>query len=212
MTTTEWDRPTEATETDVTLVTRGITLQAAVELSNALALVVRPTAETYARQIGARPGDPVELFWSTGVEERMLPAEISEVDEGTVLLWHLQVAGEATKSTRRRAVRVDVTLPVRMRLNNSEVAGETVDLSEAGMRALVDGWGLIPDPGTPSAVVVELGSEDPVHVTGTVVRREDRAGRWLLSLRFDGVPEQLADRLRRRVFQAMREQRARLAD
>jgi c-di-GMP-binding flagellar brake protein YcgR len=87
-----------------------------------------------------------------------------------------------------------------------------VDLSEAGMRALVDGWGLIPDPGTPSAVVVELGSEDPVHVTGTVVRREDRAGRWLLSLRFDGVPEQLADRLRRRVFQAMREQRARLAD
>jgi hypothetical protein len=212
MTTDPYERPTELSETDVTLVTRGITVQASVVLSNALALVLRPTAEAYARKVGIRPGDPVELFWSTGFEERMLPAEVNDIDDGGVLRWNLKVTGEATKSTRRKAVRADVELPVRLRMNNTEVKGETVDLSEAGMRALIDGWGLPPEPGSAAAVDVELDSGDPVRVTGTVVRQDERAGRWLLSMRFDGVPERDGDRLRKRVFQALREERARLAD
>jgi hypothetical protein len=211
MTTDPYERPTELSETDVTLVTRGITVQASVVLSNALALVLRPTAEAYARKVGIRPGDPVELFWSTGFEERMLPAEVNDIDDGGVLRWNLKVTGEATKSTRRKAVRADVELPVRLRMNNTEVKGETVDLSEAGMRALVDGWGIAPEPGTFAEVDVELGG-DVVRVHGTVVRQDERAGRWVLSLRFDNVPEKDGDRLRRRVFQALREERARLAD
>jgi hypothetical protein len=211
MTSTEFERPTEMTEADVTLVTRGITVQAKVELSNALALVIRPTAETYARTVGIKVGDPVELFWNTGFDERMLPAEISSVEDGRSLRWNLKVTGEATRSTRRKAVRANVELTVRLRLNNTEVKGETVDLSEAGMRALVDGWGIAPDPGTFAEVDVELGRE-VVRVHGTVVRQEERAGRWMLSMRFDGVPEKDGDRLRRRVFQALREERARLGD
>ena len=51
-----------------------------------------------------------------------------------------------------------------------------------------------------------------MRVHGTVVRQDERAGRWVLSMRFDGVEEKDADRLRRRVFQALREERARLND
>jgi c-di-GMP-binding flagellar brake protein YcgR len=56
------------------------------------------------------------------------------------------------------------------------------------------------------------GAADEVRVNGTVVRQDERAGRWVLSMRFDNVPEKDGDRLRRRVFQALREERARLAD
>jgi len=209
MTSTEFDRPTEMAETDVTLVTRGITVQGSVVLSNALALVIRPLAEAFARSVPARPGDPVELFWSNGFEERMLPAEVSGVEDGRTLRWHLTVTGEAARSTRRRAVRADVELPVRVRMNNSEVSGETIDLSEAGMRALLDGWGLPPEPGTAAQVDIEVDT-DLVRVRGTVVRQDERAGRWVVSMRFEDVPEKDEDRLRRRVFQALREERARL--
>jgi PilZ domain len=211
MTTTESERPTELTETDVTLVTRGITIQATVALSNALALVVRPLAEAHAREVGVKDGDPVELFWNNGFEERMLPAQVSGVDDGRALRWTLTGTGEATKSTRRRAVRADVELPVRVRMNNTEVGGVTADLSEAGMRALLDGYGLPPEPGTSASVDLEVGA-DLVRVRGTVVRQEERAGRWVVSMRFEDVPEKDQDRLRRRVFQALREERARLAD
>jgi hypothetical protein len=211
MTSTESDRPTEMSEADVTLVTRGITVQAAVELSNALALVLRPIASSYARTVGVREGDKVELFWRDAFEERMLPAEVSSIDDGDALRWNLTITGPAERSTRRKAVRADVEVPVRMRMNSTEVKGDTVDLSEAGMRALIDGWGLPPEPGTSAEIDVELDS-DLVRLHGSVVRQDERAGRWVLSVRFEGVQEKDADKLRKRVFQALREERARAKD
>jgi hypothetical protein len=211
MSPTDLDRPSETSQADVTLVTRGITVQAGVEVSNALALVIRPTAEAYARTVGVKPGDRVELFWRGEFEERMLPAEVSEVEDGDSLRWNLSVAGPAERSTRRKAVRARVEIPVRIRVRGTEVAGETVDISEAGMKAVADGWGLAPEPGTPVEVDVEVG-KDLVRVRGAIVRQEERAGRWVLSMRFDGVSEKDEDRLRRRVFQALREERARTAD
>jgi c-di-GMP-binding flagellar brake protein YcgR len=144
-------------------------------------------------------------------EERMLPAEVKDVDDGGTLRWHLTVTGPAERSTRRTAVRAVVEVPVRLRMNNTEVKGDTVDLSEGGMRALVDGWGLAPEPGTVAEIDIEL-DPDVVRVRGSVVRQEERAGRWVLSMRFDGIHEKDGDRLRRRVFQALREERARADD
>lgn len=212
MTSPESERPSEMSEADVTLVTRGITVQAAVELSTAENLVIRPIAESYARTVGVKEGDRVELFWRDAYEERMLPAELSSVEDDGTVRWHLGVTGPAERSTRRKAVRADVEVPVRMRMNNTEVTGDTVDLSEAGLRALVDGWGLAPEAGTPVAVDIELGEDDLVRLHGSVVRQDQRAGRWVLSVRFEGVEEKDADRLRKRVFQALREERARAND
>src|ERR1700710_1116253 len=105
MTQVHLERPNETSQTDVTLVTRGITFQAAVELSNSSTLVLRPTLETYARNVGVKPGDRVELYWQGEYEERMLPAEISGVDDDEGLHWHVAITGAAERSTRRKAVR-----------------------------------------------------------------------------------------------------------
>jgi hypothetical protein len=98
MTSTDSERPTEMTETDVTLVTRGITVQASVELSNALALVIRPTAGSYARTVGVKEGDRVELFWRDAFEERMLPAAVGSIDDGSTLRWHLTVTARRSEA------------------------------------------------------------------------------------------------------------------
>jgi c-di-GMP-binding flagellar brake protein YcgR len=45
-----------------------------------------------------------------------------------------------------------------------------------------------------------------------VVRLQARGASWLLSLRFLNMQERDQDRVRRRVFQALREERARATD
>jgi c-di-GMP-binding flagellar brake protein YcgR len=45
-----------------------------------------------------------------------------------------------------------------------------------------------------------------------VIRVSARGARWYLSTRFLTIEERDQDRIRRRVFQALREERARLAD
>ena len=88
------------------------------------------------------------MFWRHGREGRACPAEVAEVEDGGVVRWSLTVTGGAEHSQRRRAVRARVSVPVRARYQGStELVGEAVDMSENGMRALVDGWGLPPDPG-----------------------------------------------------------------
>ena len=45
-----------------------------------------------------------------------------------------------------------------------------------------------------------------------VVRTQARGARWVMSIRFTNIQEKDQDRVRRRVFQALREERARKAD
>jgi hypothetical protein len=42
-----------------------------------------------------------------------------------------------------------------------------------------------------------------------VLRQQSRKARWLMSIRFLGLREKEEDRLRRQVFRALREERAR---
>lgn len=205
------DRPQESTPADITLVTRGITLGARVERSADSRMVIRPSSEAFARTTGVKPGDPVELFWRAGFEERTLPAQIVEIDDGDGLSWHVVATGPAERSQRRKAVRARVELPVSLVCNGAQLQGETVDLSEAGMRADCGGWGLPPEPGTPVQVTLTL-ENGFVDLRGEVVRHQVQGARWQLSMRFDSISEKDQDRLRQRVFQALREERARLAD
>lgn len=206
---TEWDasRPLESTRADVTLVTRGITVTAAVEVSTEFSIVVRPEGDGAAWQTSVKDGDPVELYWVGGDEERTLPAKIVEVEPGAEVRWHLVATGPAERSQRRKAVRARVALPVYLPWLDGQLVGETVDLSEAGLRALVDGWGLPPEPGTRLEVSLTLADE-VLYLRGEVVRQQSNGARWLLSMRLLDVPERDGDVLRRRVFQALREERA----
>ena len=201
------DRPQESSSADVTLVARGITVTAGVEVSSSGVVVVRPSGDgaTWKTDI-VRKGDRVELYWVGGEEERTLPGTVAEIEEGEEPLWHIAVSGPAERSQRRRAVRARVAVPVLIPWADGQLVGTTVDLSESGMRALVDGWGVPLDPGTPSRVTLTL-DQMLVDLRAEVVWTTIRGAQWLLAMKFVDVPENVGDRIRRRVFEALREER-----
>lgn len=205
------DRPEESASADVTLISRGVTVTARVELSSSGVVIVRPFGGAAAeRSTAVEPGDAVELYWVGGQEERTLAGQVSRIERGDDPLWYLSVSGQAQRSQRRKAVRAQVQVDVLMPWAGAQMQGRTVDLSEGGMRALMDGWGLPPDPGT--AVQVSLALDDALlHLPGEVVWTSIRGAQWLLAMRFLEVPEKAADLLRRRVFQALRDERAKVS-
>jgi hypothetical protein len=207
MTDPDANRPHESSRADVTLVTRGITVTAAVDISTEFSIVVRPEGDGAAWKTAVKDGDPVELYWVGAEEERTLPAKIVDVEPGDEVRWHLQATGPAERSQRRRAVRARVVLPAYIPWADGQLVGETVDLSEAGARCMVDGWGLPPEAGTRLEVSLTLG-EDVVSLRSQVVRQQTQGARWLLSMKFLDVSERDGDQLRKRVFQALREERA----
>ncbi len=91
------------------------------------------------------------------------------------------------------------------------LAGGTVDLSETGMRALFVGEGRAPQANTPVVLTFEV-DDGPVVAHAAVVRSQAEGKRWLLSLRFVKITEKDQDRVRRRVFRVLREERARWSE
>jgi hypothetical protein len=205
------DHPEEQSEAEVTLTARGISVSTRVEFVGDGVISVRPSVGEYVEQVVVTTGDKVEVFWKTGEETRALPAEVLTADAGAAPRWRLQITGPSEISQRRQAVRGRVSLPLEIGYGSAEMTGETVDLSENGMRAAADGVGLPPDPGSVLDLVVQM-EDGPLTVKGEVVRFASRGSRWLLSIRFRDVQEKDGDRIRRRVFQALREERARQAD
>ena len=201
------DRPEESTSADVTLVTRGITVTACVEVSSTGLVVVRPSAERPPDIDAIQVGDPVELYWVGGHEERTLGGTVSSVEGGAEPRWHLSVKGQAERSQRRKAVRARVQVPVIIPWGGRQMEGTTVDLSEAGMRALMDGWGIPMESGTTTQLTLDV-DDALIHLRGEVVWSNERGAQWLMAMRFLDVPEKAADLLRRRVFQALRDERA----
>jgi c-di-GMP-binding flagellar brake protein YcgR len=143
-----------------------------------------------------------------GYEELTQPARIRQVDEGVEPRWHLVPTGAVARSQRRRAVRARVELPVRIPWAGGTLEGTTLDLSEAGARVLVDGWGLPPERGARVEITVSLEDTTAVDLRAEIVRTQERGAQWILAMRFVDAPERDEDRLRRRVFQALREHRA----
>jgi c-di-GMP-binding flagellar brake protein YcgR len=204
---TDVSRPAESSQADVTLITRGITVAARVDRSDELGLVVSPLGEGTEWKTAVKAGDKVEVFWVASHEERTLPAKITGVDSGEEPSWTLAPTGPSERSQRRKAVRGRVQLPVVLPWADSQLTGETVDLSEAGMRALVDGWGVPPEKGTRMAITLDLGTGF-VDVHGSLVWCNPRGPQWLLAVSFDDVSERDGDKLRQRVFEALRAERA----
>jgi len=205
------DHPEEQSEAEVTLTGRGISVSTRVEFVGDGVISVRPSVGEYVEQVVASAGDRVEVFWKAGEETRALPAEVLTADAGAAPRWRLQITGPSEISQRRQAVRGRVSLPLEIGYGSSELTGETVDLSENGMRAAADGFGVPPEPGSRLDLMVQM-EDGPLKVKGEVVRFSARGARWLLSIRFRDVQEKDGDRIRRRVFQALREERARQAD
>ncbi len=205
------DHPEEQTEVEVTLAGRGISVSARVEVVGVDAMSVRPSVGEYVDQVVVQPGDVVEVYWKGEDSQRALPAEVTDVEQGAVIRWRLRITGPAEDSQRRKAVRGRVSVPVEVEYGSVELKGTTVDVSEAGLRAEFDGFGAPPEAGVRQTLHLSL-EDGAVKTKAEVVRTQARGARWVMSIRFLNIQEKEQDRVRRRVFQALREERARKAD
>ena len=205
------DHPVEQTEAEVTLTGRGISVSARVEVVHDGVISLRPSVGEFVEQVVVQVGDAVEVFWKGEDHQRAAPAEVTEVDQGALVRWRLRLTGPAEDSQRRKAVRGRVNVPVEAEYGSVDLRGSTVDLSEAGLRAEFEGFGAPPEAGV--SLQLTLSLEDGVIKTrAEVVRTQARGARWVMSIRFVNIPEKDQDRVRRRVFQALREERASKAD
>jgi c-di-GMP-binding flagellar brake protein YcgR len=205
------DHPEEQTEAEVTLIGRGVSVSSRVEVVHDGFIAVRPSVGEFVEQVVVRVGDAVEVFWKGEDTQRALPAEVTEVEQGAVIRWRMRITGPAETSQRRKAVRGRVTVQVEAAYGAIELKGETMDLSEAGLRAEFEGMGAPPEAGARLALVVHL-EDGVVKTRAEVVRTQARGARWVMSIRFVDIQEKDQDRVRRRVFQALREERAKKAD
>ena len=212
MTTPGVDHPEEQTEATVDLTGRNISVSTRVEFAGEGVLAVRPSVSDFVDQSVVTTGDRVDVFWQGSDGIRSVPAEVLSADKhGAMVRWRLQITGPAEQQQRRKAVRGRVGVPVEVGHSAYDLVGETVDLSETGARVAVDALGLEPEPGSAVDVVVTL-EDGEVKTRGEVVRVQSRGARWVMSIRFLNLAEKDGDRIRRRVFQALREERAREAD
>jgi c-di-GMP-binding flagellar brake protein YcgR len=205
------DHPEEQTEAEVTLMGRGVSVSSRVEVVHDGFITVRPSVGEFVDQVVVRVGDAVEVFWKGEDTQRALPAEVTEVEQGAVIRWRMRITGPAETSQRRKAVRGRIAVPVEAEFGAVDLKGTTMDVSEAGLRAEFDGLGAPPEAGAKLALVVHL-EDGVVKTRAEVVRTQARGARWVMSIRFVDVQEKDQDRVRRRVFQALREERANKAD
>jgi c-di-GMP-binding flagellar brake protein YcgR len=205
------DHPEEQTEAEVTLMGRGVSVSSRVEVVHDGFITVRPSVGEFVDQVVVRVGDAVEVFWKGEDTQRALPAEVTEVEQGAVIRWRMRITGPAETSQRRKAVRGRIAVPVEAEYGAIDLKGTTMDISEAGLRAEFEGLGAPPEAGAKLALVVHL-EDGVVKTRAEVVRTQARGARWVMSIRFVDVQEKDQDRVRRRVFQALREERASKAD
>ena len=201
-------RPEVDDEAEVTPREHRYPVSTRVEQVTGETVVVRPSVGDFADQEVVRVGDHVQVFWQDTASVWALPAEVATVERGAVPRWHLTVLGPAESIQRREAVRARLAVAVTVGLDSVDLEGEVVDLSERGIRAVLDAFGNPPAPGTVVPLTVHLEDGD-VTARAEVVWHHTRGRRWAVSLRFLDLPEREQDRVRRRVFQAMREERAR---
>jgi hypothetical protein len=205
------DHPAEQGEAEVTLVGRGVSVSSRVEHVGAGVMSVRPSVGSYVDEVVVKVGDRVDVFWKGPEDTRCLPAEVLSVEHGAFVRWRLQITGEAEVTQRRTAVRGKLKVAVEAGVGAVELKGETVDLSENGVRANFEGFGIPPEPGQSLDLALSL-EDGMVKTKAEVVRVQARGAAWLMSIRFLNIDERDQDRVRRRVFQALREERARLND
>jgi hypothetical protein len=230
------DYPEEKMPIDVRAASRGDTLLSFVEAVENGELVVSVGEDRHRKPVRLEPGEHLELMWRGPDELRAVPAELVAVETGNRATWRVRPAGPAGRGQRRAAVRAPMDYRVTLSSAAQTLEGVSLDLSEGGVRFLLDDAveepaeaGAVKDPAAESEptgadaatdVRLEVGSiqqvtvwfDDRDHVTakGEVIRhfpREDK--REEVSIRFIGLPEKMEDLIRARVFARLRDLRAR---
>ena len=203
--------PTTATPTEVRFKLTGGGFLGLVAASDRQRIVVAEPAASGAPSPSGLVGRRADLVWTDPEGSRALPVELSAVQHSTVPLWHFRAVGPAVVDQRRAAVRVPLHVPVQLRGEKRAIAGATLDVSERGLRCLVEGTVAdLPVSGETVPMTLLLqGDSDPLDVRGEVVMLRQRGDASLtIVLAFVGLEGRDQDRLRARVFEEMRTRRA----
>ena len=203
--------PTTSTPTEVRFKLTGGGFLGLVAASDRQRIVVAEPSSSGAPSPSGLVGRRAELVWTDTEGSRALPVELSAVQQAAVPLWHFRALGPPVVNQRRTAVRVPLHLAVQLRGAKRAVAGATLDVSEAGLRCLVDGT--VADlPVTGEVVPMTLllqGDKDPIELEGEVVMLRQRSDASLtIVLAFVGLEGRDQNRLRARVFDELRNRRA----
>lgn len=221
--------PDVGTVLDLIPASRGDTFTCWTEAVDDGDLVVSAPLDEARLPLDVPVGEHVHIVWKGAAELQGLPCTVIRVESGERPRWHLRAAGVVTRGQRRDAVRAPLTVPVRLGPDPAQVGGTTVDLSEGGLRCVLEKGARLPHGVgvVRGALPGEVGEESGPSV-GDVVRvsvvlsdatvtclaeitrlhpRED--ARVELSVRFIGLSEHQQDELRRRVFARLRDLRHR---
>ena len=185
-------------------------------------LVVSIPYDLARRPVALAVGATIDVVWKAAGALRCLPVVLAGIDLGEPPHWRLRSAGVVKRGQRREAVRAPLRVPVTLGTGASAARATSLDLSEGGLRCLLDREPR-PVPGAIAQVSAQsafrAGEVVPVSamlpdLTVTCLSEISRLharddARTELSLRFIGLSEQVQDDLRRRVFARLRDLRQR---
>ena len=187
-------------------------------------LVVSAPLDRSQRPVALSVDEHLQVVWRDADQLRALPVVLVAVELGERPRWRLRSAGVVRRGQRRDAVRAPLTIPVRIGPPPAPAAGTTVDVSEGGLRCILDkarqpvhvplDQDRSADPWPPRVGdVVPVAADFPdftITCQAEVTRIHERDDpRLELSLRFIGLTENQEDLVRRRVFARLRELRNR---
>jgi hypothetical protein len=132
------DYPEEKMPIDVRAESRGDNLLSFVESTANGELVLAVGEDRLRRPVRLEPGEHLELMWRGPDELRSVPAELIAVEKGDRPTWRVRTVGPAARGQRRAAVRAPMDFPVTLAQGARSLTGISVDLSEGGLRCLLD--------------------------------------------------------------------------
>ena len=199
--------PTTSTPAEVRFARTGSGFTGLVAASHRHRIVVTEPASSGAPSPSGLVGRRAQLVWTEVEGSRALPVELSAVQHAAVPLWHFRAVGPPVVEQRRAAVRVPLRLPVQLRTWRRAVAGATLDVSEVGLRCLVEGTVAdMPVAGeTVPMTLVLQGDLNPLELDGEIVMLRQRTDAGLTAvLAFAGLRRRDRDRLRARIINEIR--------
>ena len=212
------DYPEVRTVVDLLLSSRPDAMISWVEAADGDTLVLAPAEDRTRQQRRLAVGERMDVVWRGPDHLLSLPAALVDVESGAAPVWRLRPLGPAIRGQRRAAVRAPMATAVRFEGPAGPVPGTTLDVSEGGLRVLLDPAPGIepsaeppagaPAPGSIVSLVLTVGEVD-LPCRGEVLRHIRRDDRWELTLRFVGMHENTQDLIRRYVFERLRTLRAR---
>jgi hypothetical protein len=208
----ETAREHPATESVVELISasRGDTLISWSEGLHDGDVIVAAPLDALRRPVSLDVGEHLEVVWRDDDGLHALPVVLSAVESGERSRWRLRSAGVIRRAQRRDAVRAPLSIPVRIGPEPAQVTGSTTDISEGGLRCVLDGGAAASSRTGDVVHVAVLFPDVTLTCLAEVIREHERSdARREFSLRFIGLTEHQEDLIRRRVFARLRDLRHR---